>query len=65
MINTSHWLEIGGGKLLSDSGMQIFPKNRAEVLKKTIGNISFLTLCRPQFKFSYMAVITAFFKWGI
>jgi hypothetical protein len=24
-----------------------------------------LTLCQPQFKFSCMAVITAFFKWGI
>jgi hypothetical protein len=23
------------------------------------------TLCRPQFEFSYMAVLTAFFKWGI
>jgi hypothetical protein len=26
MIYTSRWLKLGGGKLLSDSGKQIFPK---------------------------------------
>jgi hypothetical protein len=42
MIYTSQWLKLGEGKLLSDSGMQIFPKLGSS--DKTIGTISFFML---------------------